>query len=138
MALTRTQLITLHQVLGIPYSDDVFRIKDIDNMLALKYQPVTDHQARLQIQGKLLGLESDPDALADLVDLLDRWYCLLADSTSMDAGGVGPATGISFDLALERNMLRERIITIVPFSREWMMNEMGKTQRANMSIRVVR
>lgn len=140
MALTKEQLITLHQVLGIPYSNNIYRIKDIDNMLALEYKPASlDHLARLQIQDKLNQLENDdPDGLADLVIQLDRWYCLFGDSTSMDAGGVGPTTGISFDLQLERNMLRERIVTIVPFSREFMMGEMRKTQKAGVNVGVVR
>jgi len=140
MALTKQRLITLHQVLGIPYSNTVYRIKDIDNMLSLKYEPAAlDHLARLQIQQHLTDLEtSDPDAFADLEDLLDRWYCLLGDSTSMEGGGVGSTVGVSFDLQAERNMLRERIVTLVPFSREYMMDEMRKTQRASVNVGVVR
>lgn len=140
MPLTKTQLVTLHQVLGIPYSNTIYRIKDIDNMLALEYEPASfDHLARLQIQEKLTDLENnDSDTFEDLKTNLDRWYCLFGDSTSMDGGGVGPVSGVSFDLQLERNMLRERIVTIVPFSREYMSQEMMRMQRSQMNVRAVR
>ncbi len=140
MALTKVQLITLHQVLGVPYSAKIYRIKDIDNMLALEYKPAAlNHLARLQIQDLLTELEAnDVEGFADLETQLDRWYCLFGDSTSMDAGGVGPTTGISFDLQAERNMLRERIVTIVPFSREFMMDEMMKTQKASVNVTAIR
>ena len=109
-------------------------------MLALEYEPASfDHLARLQIQVKLTDLENnDSDTFEDLKTNLDRWYCLFGDSTSMDGGGVGPVSGVSFDMQLERNMLRERIVTIVPFSREYMSQEMMRMQRSQMNVRAVR
>ena len=139
MALTKRQQITLYQLLGVPFSEKVGRIIDVDNMLVQMYQPAAlDHLAHLKIQERLAELAGDADTLADLVTCLDRWYCLFGDSTRMESGGIGTTTGVSFDLTEERRQLRERVLAIVPFSREYMREEMGRVTRGRLMATVIR
>lgn len=138
MALTKQQQITLYQVLGVPFSSSVGKLQDRENLLTLMYNPTnSQHLTTLRIQDRLTELESDADTLADLADCLDQWYAMQGDSTQMDGGGVGATTGVSFDLTAERNMLRERIITIVPFTKSYMAEEIGRMQRQNLNISVI-
>lgn len=139
MPLTKRQTITLHSVLFVPYTSTVYRLQDVDNLLALAISVGNHDQAsQVQIQARLVALESDPEVLDDLAGSLDQWYDLFGDSTQMDGGGVGATTGVSFDLKEERRMMRERILAIVPFSREYMACELSKSQSGRLNVAVIR
>lgn len=139
MALTKRQEITLYSVLFVPYSTTVFRLQDVDNLLVLAIKVEdSDRVAHIRIQERLAALALMPEVLLDLAGCLDSWYDLFGDSTQMDAGGVGATTGVSFNLGEERRMLRERILAMVPFSKEYMANEMSKTQAGRLNISAVR
>ena len=141
MALTKRQEITLYSVLQVPYSTTVFRLQDVDNLLVLAISVGnTDRVAHIQIQSRLtaLGVPAMADVMTDLQTQLDAWYDLFGDSTQMDGGGVGATTGVSFNLAEERKMIRERILAMVPFSKDYMANEMSKTQSGKLGVVAIR
>ena len=136
MALTKRQEITLYQVLGVPYGLTVTKIQDEDNMLGLTKTAQTYNACHSKIQASLASLASDLET--ELVDALDQWYEMLGDSTRMEGGTVGGTNGVSFDLTAERNMLRERILVIIPYSREHMAEEIGRMERDRIAIGVIR
>lgn len=139
MALTTRQQLTLYSVLRVPYSTEVFRLQDVDNMIVLSIQ-FSDYTrlAHIRIQQKLAEIALTPEVEEDLADTLDTWYSMFGDSTGMQAGGVGATTGISFDLNTERAMLRERILAIVPFTKDYMEAELTRTQSGSLNVRVIR
>lgn len=137
--LTKRQEITLYSVLHIPYSTEIYRLQDVDNMLVLAIQfGDTSRLAHVKIQQKLVEIASVPDLESDLRTNLDQWYDMFGDSTGMQAGGVGATTGVSFDLNAERAMIRERILAIVPFSKEYMDGELSRMQSQTLNVSVVR
>jgi hypothetical protein len=136
MALTKRQEITLYQVLGVPYGTTVNRLRNEDNTMALAYTVTGSQAAHLHIQASLTDLSDEMES--ELVECLDMWYEMLGDSTRMDAGQVGGTNGVSFDLVAERNMLRERILVIIPYSKEYFENEIGRMQRDRISLGVLR
>ena len=140
MPLTKRQEITLFSVLYVPYNTNtVFRLQDVDNLLVLAISTNDSNRvAYIRIQERLAQLELQPEVLDDLAGVLDQWYDLFGDSTQMDGGGVGATTGVSFDLKEERRMMRERILAIVPFSKEYMETELAKTQQGRLGIAAIR
>ena len=139
MALTKRQEITLYSVLYIPYSTTVFRLQDVDNLLVLAISVEDSNRvAHIRIQERLAQIALVPELEDDLSACLDQWYDMFGDSTQMDGGGIGATTGVSFDLKEERRMLRERILALVPFSKDFIAGELSKTQSSRLGITAIR
>jgi hypothetical protein len=139
MSLTTRQKITLYSVLGIPFTPHVERLVDRDNILAQTYQPAMGtYHAGAKIEARLLEVAANAELEADLQDCLDKWYGMFGDSTKMDSGATGATSGVSFDLNRERAMYRERILAIVPFSREYMDEELGRSYRERLTFGITR
>jgi len=139
MALTKRQKITLYSILGVPFTPHTERLIDRDNILSISYRPASeDYHAGAKIEARLVEVATDAELEADLIDCLDRWYDLFGDSTEMTSGATGATSGVSFNLNREREMIRERVLAIVPFSREYMAEELGKIYREKLSIGVIR
>jgi len=139
VSLTKRQEITLYSVLRVPYSTEIFRLQDVDNMIVLSITfGDLDRLAHVKIQQRLAAIALDAALEEDLVGALDSWYDMFGDSTGMQAGGVGATTGVSFDLNTERAMIRERILAVVPFTKEYMEGEMTRTSAQSLGVNVVR
>ena len=139
MALTKRQKITLYSILGVPYTPHIERLIDKDNILAQTYQPASEtYHAGQKIEARLIEVAADLELEVDLIYCLDRWYDLFGDSTEMTSGATGATSGVSFNLNREREMIRERVLAIIPFSRDYMADELGRIYRDRLSVSVIR
>lgn len=140
MALTVRQKITLYSILGVPYGTRIERIMDRDNMLAQTYNLAGSEQfwATTKIEQRLTEIALIPELEADLVYSLDRWYDMFGDTTEIQGGSSGGTTGLSYSLQQERAQIRERVIAIVPFTKEYMESEMGRATREHFNVSSIR
>lgn len=140
MSLTMRQRITLASVLCVPYAPTINRLQDVDNLLVNTYTPTSMESfwANTRIDERLTQIAAVPELEADLVYCLDRWYDLFGDSTEMVSGSTGGTAGVSFNLNNERAQLRERILAIIPFSKDFLADELGRVNRERLSMSVIR
>lgn len=118
MALTVARDIALFQILRCPYSLSAGVLSDT----GLSVEPTTvaavstDVQTKTAIQAYVAALSAD--VLTELTTLLDRWIALGTDCTSIDGGSVESIAGLTDNPDKERQVIRDMVITIVPYYRK--------------------
>jgi len=115
MALTTSQTVALFQVLEVPYSNTIGKMQDADNLRVLEME-VTNAAtgAKYQIEAHLAALDSEVET--ELASLIDAWIDLGTGTYEID-GGIGDIQGLSYSDDAERDLIRRRIIVIVPYYR---------------------
>ena len=134
MALSTEQTIALFEILEVPYSDTIGKIQDPDNLRVLEYTvEATATGAKARIEAHLAGMASATETI--LAAYLDEWIDLGTCAYEM-SGGVGDIQGITFSDDAERDVIRRRVIVLVPYYR--VHEEMENRHRAGRNIALIR
>lgn len=132
MALTDAQELALFEVLEVPYSTTAMIPQDDMGLTALQYGTSnTSQQAKTLIENHVASLSSGKET--QLVALLDRWIALGTNTTVLD-GGAGGLSGVTANPDAERNLIRQKVRTIVPFWRAHERIEIASKRRSSISL----
>jgi len=117
MTLSLERELALFEILQVPYQTSVMKLQPEDNLTAIEY--TADNlatQAFGLIQDKITEIEANAELLALLEGHLDSWVALGTNVTNLQ-GNVGDIGGIDDSPDRERQAIRAKVITIVPFYR---------------------
>jgi hypothetical protein len=117
MSLSDQQKFALYETLRIPFANQVKHLIDADNLL-ISTLIVTEaaRSSFVALQDWILELTAAQEV--HLKPYLDLWISYGVNMDTMDAGSMGTVDGISSAVDNEREVLRERIINLVPFTKE--------------------
>ena len=136
MGLSKEQELALYEALEVPYQTSVHKLQPEDNLTAIEYTAVNlATQAFILIQNRITEIEADADLLSLLQDNLNDWIALGNNVTTLQ-GGIGELNGVDDDPNRERNIIRAKIITKVPFYRHH--DEMKVTESRSMNAGICR
>lgn len=132
MALSDAQEIALFEVLEVPYSTTAMIPQDEMGLTALEYSTNNaSQQAKSLITNHVSGLSSGKETL--LIASLDRWIALGTNTTVLD-GGAGGLSGVTADPDAERNLIRQKVRTLVPFWRAHERIEIASKRRSSIGL----
>jgi len=123
MALTKAQLIALHEILAIPFTpittgnDGYVDFLDPETHTRVEQwisPNDSDHQAKAVLVSLLTEIAGDSDLETALKVYLDRWNALGTQVWVLD-GNVGNIQGIATSPEAERREIMRRVKITVPF-----------------------
>lgn len=113
-SLTTDQKITLCEILHTPYSTSFYTI---DGLGTLASQTTIADSTAVAVKPALLAWLDTLDANTEtrLIVYLTRWNTIGTTTTNISGGSVGEVNGVSLDYEKERELIRDRVLGMVPF-----------------------
>lgn len=112
MALTTEETIALFNILGVPYASTRYELYE-NGLTYVAREVEAAWSARVAIEAWLADM--DVNVLAVLKSALGTWVSLGFSSIRMEAGSVGPITGMTSDPREKRAEIIKQVTTLVPF-----------------------
>jgi len=119
MALSKAEVVALFQVLRVPYASKHFNL-DEEGLTQVAREAGDSFSAKVAIEAWLTTqIYADADLETELVSLLTRWIAMGTKTVELD-GSVDDVNGVTLSQREERNLIRERVVDMVPFYRAHM------------------
>ena len=117
MSLGTDQIISLYQILNIPYSSTYTLHDGIGTADSYSSALETYNTIKTELDAFIAGLSSDVEIA--LIAQIEAWDEVSLKSVRMDAGGVTGINGVSIDYDRKRELIRERVENLVPYIARW-------------------
>ena len=119
MALTDPQMMSLFEILEVPYTSDgtIYTLTPQGDaaFTGISYDSIALQKAYSGIQTWVSGMSGS--GLDKLTGLLTNWDALGSDMTSIDGGSIGDIQGITYSAERNRERIATKVRGIVPFYR---------------------
>jgi len=113
MALTDAQKITVFEILEMPYDSSAIEPWGNYNLVGLLRAVENDEQKmQLMIQDKILNLSTAQETR--LITYVNEWDAVGVNTTSVDNGSIGGASGLSIDWDNRLRRIQQRVKILIP------------------------
>ena len=116
MALTDAQTLTTFEILEVPYDTSALEPMGRFNLTGLERQVDTEaQQLQTLIITKLSSLSTAQETR--LIEYINLWDAVGVNTTSIDGGSIGGASGVSIDWDMQLRRIQQRVKILVPVMR---------------------
>ena len=134
MSLSKSQKISLFEIIDTPYTGNVDAMYGKYGLSALTYEVSDDGKVQLKILSRLSELDADEEIV--LVEYIDKWQSLGTKPYQID-GGTASVNGYSYAASDEWAVIQRRVKNLIPVRHYWetvLQSAAGET----MSVKTIR